>query len=164
MKIKVFVLMIVGVLSLASSKSASAQCWHPNYSTYTARSASSVNANPNPTLPGAGYTLYKTITVTGTTTIDLYCPVVMNVHCARVTNQIATQGGVFMGGCVCPACYMNYAPTVSMFSSQPGVEWGDISDTELECSMACQFLDFGNSILAVEFAYTRSLNTGVKVA
>ncbi len=106
MKIKVFVLMIVGVLSLASSKSASAQCWHPNYSTYTARSASSVNANPNPTLPGAGYTLYKTITVTGTTTIDLYCPVVMNVHCARVTNQIGSNGGVFHGR-LCLPCVLH---------------------------------------------------------
>ncbi len=67
-----------------------------------------------------------------------------------------------MGGCVCPACYMNYAPTTSLFSSQPGVVWGDISDTELECSMAGQFLDFGIASLHVEVAYTRALSLGAQ--
>lgn len=151
---------LFAVCSLLFGMAASAQCWHPSYSAYTSHNATSANSNPDPTLAGAAYTLYQTVSVTGTTTIDFGCSIIMNAHVPRVTNTISTTGGTTYGPAVYPTAYMSYSTTVSK-GDWIGIQETQFSDTELFCSSAGNFWGDDEPLLSLEIAYTKSINSGI---
>lgn len=162
MKYKAAFLFTLLIGSLFFVNSAFAQCFHPSYSSYVSRTVTSANSNPDPTLAGAAYTLYQTMQVTGTTTFGAGCDIMefSAHHQPQIKNMIGAVGGTNYGPSVTAGSYISYSTTVSS-SEWPYTE--DISDTDagIQCSVAGHFWDSGDSYLALEIAYTKSINSGI---
>ena len=165
-----FLYAVASLLLILIAKPAYAQCWHPNYSTYTNRSVSNANSNPDPTLSGAKYTLHKTVEVTGITTFGAGCDIMefSAQHWAQVKNIVGSAGGTTLSQRVCAGCYLDYSTSVSLdiFPNDPCGPFSpiggcsDTTDTQLDCSVAGLFSDSQN-IFTLEIAYTKSKNLGV---
>ncbi len=85
------------------------------------------------------------------------------VHTPSITNTIGSAGGRSVGASQCPGCYIDFSTTTTASMNASVITPGS-TITNIDCSFFLGSMFGSSRFLRWEVAYTRSVNTGVKVA
>lgn len=129
-------------------------CLHPNFT---------INYSDYANVSTDGTYLYTSVVTDGSASMGYYpafCGTPM--HTPKAYNKIGGVGGWGAGPAGCATCYLSYQNNQSIAATQ-GTNYEFDWTGEVDCSIGGAFFGPPFNFFAAEIAYTRSINTGVKV-